>query len=36
MKYPIGIQDFDKLRNEGYTYVDKTELSNRLKTRAMF
>ena len=26
MKYPIGIQDFDKIINEGYTYVDKTEL----------
>ena len=25
-KYPIGIQDFEKLRNEGYIYVDKTDL----------
>jgi hypothetical protein len=25
MKYPIGIQDFRKLREEGYLYVDKTE-----------
>lgn len=24
MKYPIGIQDFRKLREEGYVYVDKT------------
>ena len=24
MIYPIGIQDFEKLRNEGYIYVDKT------------
>ena len=26
MKYPIGIQSFEKLRNEGYVYVDKTAL----------
>ena len=30
MKYPIGIQDFDKIINEGYTYVDKTELIYKL------
>lgn len=24
VKYPIGIQDFEKLRTEGYIYVDKT------------
>ena len=24
MKYPIGIQDFESLRKEGYVYVDKT------------
>ena len=24
MKYPIGIQNFEKLRSEGYVYVDKT------------
>ena len=24
MKYPIGIQSFENLREEGYTYVDKT------------
>ena len=23
-KYPIGIQDFEKLRKEGYYYIDKT------------
>ena len=23
-KYPIGIQSFEKLRNDGYLYVDKT------------
>ncbi len=26
MKYPIGIQTFEKLREEGYVYVDKTAL----------
>ncbi len=25
MKYPIGIQTFESLREEGYVYVDKTE-----------
>ena len=24
VKYPIGIQNFEKLRREGYAYVDKT------------
>ncbi len=31
-KYPIGIQDFRKLREEGYMYVDKTEILHRLIT----
>lgn len=26
MLYPIGIQTFDKIREDGYVYVDKTEL----------
>ena len=26
MKYPIGIQSFEKLREGGYVYVDKTDL----------
>lgn len=26
MKYPIGIQTFEKIRNEGCVYVDKTDL----------
>ena len=26
MKYPIGIQSFEKLRKGGFVYVDKTEL----------
>ena len=26
MKYPIGIQDFEKIRQDGFVYVDKTAL----------
>lgn len=26
MKYPIGIQSFEKIINGGYAYLDKTEL----------
>ena len=26
MKYPIGIQDFEKIITGGYVYVDKTAL----------
>ena len=26
MKFPIGIQNFSKIRREGYVYVDKTAL----------
>lgn len=25
LKYPVGIQDFEKLRNMGYVYADKTQ-----------
>ena len=32
MKYPIGIQSFDQIRNEGYVYVDKTDLIYQLVT----
>lgn len=30
MKFPIGIQDFAKLREQGFAYVDKTELLHKL------
>ena len=30
MKYPIGIQTFEKIRTEGYAYVDKTQLVYKL------
>ena len=26
VKYPIGVQNFESLRREGYTYVDKTDM----------
>lgn len=26
MKYPIGIRSFDRLIEDGYVYVDKTDL----------
>ena len=26
MLYPIGIQDFEKIRKDGFVYVDKTDL----------
>ena len=32
MKYPIGIQDFKKVREDGYVYVDKTALIHDLAT----
>ena len=30
MKYPIGIQNFEKIRREGFVYVDKTALIYKL------
>ena len=30
MKYPIGIQDFERIIQDGYVYVDKTDLVYRL------
>ena len=30
MKYPIGIQDFEKLRTNGYSYVDKSRFGKSL------
>ena len=32
LKYPVGIQSFDKLRKEGYLYVDKTAYIYKLIT----
>ena len=36
MLYPIGIQNFAKLREEGYVYVDKTDLIYRLATSGTY
>ena len=30
MKYPIGIQSFERIIEDGYVYVDKTDLIYRL------
>ena len=30
MKFPIGIQSFDQIIEDGYIYVDKTDLVYRL------
>ena len=30
MKYPIGIQHFEKLRTDGFVYVDKTALVHKM------
>ena len=32
-KFPVGIETFQKLREQGYVYVDKTELIHRLISR---
>ena len=32
MKYPVGIQSFERIRTEGYVYVDKTALIYQLVT----
>ena len=36
MKYPIGIQNFEKLRREGYAYVDKTELMYKMVSEGSY
>lgn len=33
--YPIGIQNFESLRNDGYLYVDKTRLIYQLVKTAV-
>ena len=33
MKYPIGIQSFEHIREDGYVYVDKTDLIYNLVTQ---
>ena len=36
VKYPIGIQNFEKLRKDGYIYVDKTALMYQLVDRGSY
>lgn len=36
VKYPIGIQDFEGLRNDGYLYVDKTAIIRDLIDRGKY
>jgi hypothetical protein len=36
MKFPIGIQDFRRIRTEGYVYVDKTRHIHELLTSGTF
>ena len=36
MKYPIGIQSFEKIRREGYVYVDKTRQIYELATTGVY
>ena len=36
MLYPIGIQNFERIRNDGYVYVDKTALIHRLATTGTY
>ena len=36
MKYPIGIQNFEKIREDGFVYVDKTALIYRLASEGAY
>lgn len=36
MKYPIGIQNFESLRNDGYAYVDKTAMIFQLAAKGRY
>ena len=36
MKYPIGIQSFSKIRNDGYAYVDKTALMYKMVSEGSY
>lgn len=35
-RYPLGIQNFEKLRSEGYCYVDKTALIHQIVTTGSY
>ncbi len=36
MLYPIGIQNFEKIRKEGFVYVDKTEQIYNLTSKGCY
>ena len=36
MKYPIGIQNFESLRKDGYLYIDKTRLIYKLVSEGRY
>ena len=36
MLYPIGIQNFEKIRKEGFVYVDKTEQIYNLSSKGCY
>lgn len=36
MIYPVGIQDFEGLRNDHYVYVDKTHIVYQLATTGKY
>ncbi len=36
LRYPIGIQDFRKIRNDNYVYVDKTRMIHQLITSGVY
>jgi len=36
MRYPIGIQSFEKIRKGGYVYVDKTDLVHKLAEGSVY
>ena len=36
MKYPIGIQNFEKIRKDGYAYVDKTALMYKMVSEGSY
>lgn len=36
LKYPIGVQSFAMLREDGYAYVDKTSFIEKLVTEGKY
>ena len=36
MKYPIGLQSFEKIRKSGLTYIDKTDMVYQLVTQGSY